>query len=248
MPKILFGLKLWSSDLDLFPEACKLVKSQQFDYIELSPVPDSDITPFLSFDIPFIIHMTPEKFGINIANPKKKDLNHKYITECLEWFNKLKAKYLIVHPGYGTLKNALDFLKNYTNPHILIENMPVIGIQNEKMIGSTVTEIQILQQERFGFCFDLNHAIKASSTLHKDYRDFLTEFRVLTPSVFHISDGLIKNEKDQHLNIGDGDYDWQFLMTFIKSFKSSYVTLEVPHLKNSLANDLLNLKKIHSIL
>ena len=60
--------------------------------------------------------------------------------------------------------------------------------------------------------------------------------------MFHISDGKLNDEKDEHLNIGEGDYDFEFLMHYIKEAKSKYVTLETPRTNlDSFDEDLKNL-------
>ena len=67
----------------------------------------------------------------------------------------------------------------------------------------------------------------------------------IKPKMFHISDGKLNNEKDEHLNIGEGDYDFEFLMSCIKEAKSKYVTLETPRTKlNSFDEDLRNLERL----
>ena len=62
--------------------------------------------------------------------------------------------------------------------------------------------------------------------------------------MFHISDGNLNNEKDEHLNIGGGEYDFAFLATCVKKSDSKYVTLETPRNLNSFDNDINNLKKL----
>ena len=42
--------------------------------------------------------------------------------------------------------------------------------------------------------------------------------------MFHISDGNLCNEKDEHLALGDGNYDFGGLMNCVKKSKSTYVT------------------------
>ncbi len=37
-----------------------------------------------------------------------------------------------------------------------------------------------------------------------DYREYIKGFMRLEPNVFHMSDGILNKEKDEHLWIGDG--------------------------------------------
>ena len=67
--------------------------------------------------------------------------------------------------------------------------------------------------------------------------------------MLHISDGTLKNEKDEHLNIIEGEYDFNFLADCIKGNRTEYVSLETPRANlNSLKEDLENLKKLKSFL
>ena len=120
-----------------------------------------------------------------------------------------------------------------------------MGLNDENMIGYTPEQIKELMEKRFGLCLDSNHAIKAAVSLRRPYREFIEEFLVLKPKTFHISDGKLNSEKDDHLNIGEGDYDFEFLMGCVKDAKSKYVTLETPRIKsNSFEEDLRNLEKL----
>ena len=178
MERIKFGLKLWSTNSNLLKEAKELIKRGLFQYIELMPIPKTEILPFLDqlYDIPYIIHITTEKHGVNIADKNKEEYNLRTIDNCIEWADKLNAKYLILHPGFGLIDNAIKFLNKIEDKRVLIENMPKVGLNGESMIGYTPNQIKELIGNKFGLCFDLNHAIKASISLNKDYKQFLKEF------------------------------------------------------------------------
>jgi deoxyribonuclease-4 len=244
MWEIKFGLKLWSTNSNLLKEAKELIENNVFQYIEVTPIPNTEMTSFLAYNLPYIIHITTERHGLNIADKEKEEINLKMIYSCIEWADKLNAKYLILHPGYGPVNSAIEFLDNIKDKRILIENMPKTGINDEKMVGYTPEQINRLVDKKFELCLDLNHAIKAAISLNKDYKQFVEEFLELNPKMFHISDGKLNNEKDEHLNIGDGDYDFGFLATCVKKSDSKYVTLETPRNLNSFDNDINNLKKL----
>ena len=244
MTKITFGLKLWSINHDIIDKARDLIKEDIFQYIELMPIPNTEITPFLKYGTPYIIHATTERHGLNIADKEKEEFNLKTIYSCIDWADKLNAKYLILHPGFGLIENTIEFLNKIDDRRILIENMPKIGLNGEKMIGYTPEQIENLIGNKFGLCLDLNHAIKAAVSLRRPYKEFIEEFLKLNPKVFHISDGRLDIEKDEHLNIGEGNYDFEFLATCVKKSVSKYVTLETPRNSNSFDNDINNLKKL----
>jgi deoxyribonuclease-4 len=240
MSTVRFGIKLWSTNSDVLPLAAKLIDEDLFGYVELNPVPDTDITPFLDYDIPYIIHITTERHGLNIADPDKRMFNIRTITDCFYWADKLCAPYCILHPGFGEIECALEFLEQYSDQRLLIENMPMTGISDEKMVGYLLEQVEELMNRKFGFCFDINHAIKAAVSLKEPYREFVRKFLRLNPAMFHIADGHLSQEKDEHLHIGKGDYDFGLLTELIQSVKPSMVTLETPRNPGSVNDDLMN--------
>ena len=245
--KIEIGLKLWSTNTEVLSQAEELIRKGIFQFLELTPVPNTSIEPFLEIKVPYVIHGSIDKFGFNLADKNKQDINFKRIVECIEWVNALKAKYCVIHPGYGLIDDALDFLKLFDDSRFLIENMPMIGLGDENMIGFSPEQIKKLIGEKFGFCLDLNHAIKASIKMRVDHRLFIEDFLKLTPKLFHISDGKLSGYKDEHLAIGEGDYDFRFLLHCIQKNEFSMTTLETPR-KNlySLDEDLVNYTRLSS--
>ncbi len=244
-----FGLKLWSTNKSLIEDAKKLIMEDTFQYIELTPIPNTSLDYFKNMSIPYVIHITTENHGLNIADPEIKDYNLELIHECILWADELKAKCLVLHPGYGSIENALDFLDNIKDNRIHIENMPKVGINNEKMIGYNPEQIKVLMGNKFSFCLDLNHAIKAASSLNIDYKDSIENFLKLKPKLFHIADGRTNYEKDEHLNFGEGNYNLNYMMEVVKNHSkenTTYITLETP--RKSLNDDLKNVEIIRKIL
>jgi deoxyribonuclease-4 len=183
---------------------------------------------------------------LNIADTEKRRFNIQIIDDCLSWADTLRAPYSILHPGFGELNCALEFLELYKGQKLLIENMPKTGICDEKMIGYVPEQIEQLMREKFGFCFDVNHAIKAAVSLKEPYSEFIRRFLHLNPAVFHIADGHLSVEKDEHLHIGKGDYDFDVIMKLITCKKSPLMTLETPRGIDSLNDDLMNREAIIS--
>ena len=206
--KFIPGLKMWSTNKDLIDSAIKLIDDNIFHYIELTPIPGTEIDSFLSYDIPYAIHITTERFGVNIADPSKYVYNNQMIDFCIDWANQLGVEYMILHPGYGDPYESIAFLDDVCDSRILIENMPKVGIHDEKMIGYDPYLVKkLLDAGDFGFCLDFNHAVKAAISMKTDYKGLLIDFMELKPKMFHISDGMINVEYDEHLNIGEGNYD-----------------------------------------
>ena len=220
------GLKLWSSNAELIPEAKKLVDEKVFDYVELTPVPGADIEPFVDSGLPFVIHVTHERFGFNIADAKKKAFNVKILGDCIDFADRLDAKYLVLHPGFGAIEDSVDFLSSVDDERILVENMPRRGINGEKMIGYLPEDLKNLLCGRFGLCLDFGHAIKAASSVGLDYKTMLADFMELSPQLFHLHDGSSKKETDEHLSLGKGDFDLKHIVSLLEA--DSSVTLETP--------------------
>ncbi|MDG6249244.1 TIM barrel protein [Methanocalculus sp.] len=245
------GLKLWSSNSNLIEEAEKLVISGLFSYIELNPIPGTSIEPFLEKDVPFIIHATTERYSVNIANPELREYNIACISRSLDWADQLGAQYVILHPGFGHIEDAIHFLSYIDDPRVVIENMPKVGINGEQMIGYSPEQINELKGEKFGFCFDLNHAIKAAISEKIDYRANILRFFGMNPDMFHLADGRISHETDEHLGFGEGDYDVRFLLRSIVEsvpFEKRYITFETPRKGSSLSDDIKNIRYIEDLI
>lgn len=244
-----FGLKLWSLNHNLLNEAKKLIEEDFFHYIELLVVPNTEISFFQRVKVPYIIHITHENYGLNIADNRKWEANLRTVYFCLRWADKLRAKYLVLHPGFGEINKAIRFLEKIDDKRILIENVPKVGLNQERMIGFNPKQIRELIGRKFGFCLDFNHAVKSAVSLKKDYKKHIEDFLKLSPKMFHISDGILEDEKDNHLNIGEGEYDFNFLADCIKKSQAKYITLETPRANlSSFEEDLENVKKLKSIL
>jgi len=248
MTGLKFGLKLWSSNRNLIALAKRAVLDGVFQYVELMVVPGTDPSDFKKAGIPFILHATSENWDFNIADVDRGQSNLAIIKNCLDWADELEVKYVIVHPGFGEFAPAKNFLDKMNDSRILIENMPKVGMGGEKMVGYEPGQIKQLA-ERFGFCLDLNHAIKAAVSLKKNYKELILEFFKLNPKVIHISDGSFKSEKDDHLDIGKGDFDFYFFAECIKKNRVNYISLETPKTDlNSIKGDIDNLKNLKNLI
>ena len=238
-----FGLKLWSINTDLIDQAVHLIDEKVFDYIELMVIPDSEIKPFL-IDVPYIIHIPHEKFGVNIGDPAANEYNLQRINESITWADRLDAKHLIFHAGHGSMQHATDLLRGLSDSRLLIENMPKVGLGGEAMIGYSPAQIEeLIGDSDMGLCLDFGHAVKAAVSLELDYKEYVQEFMVLKPRVFHVSDGRLGEERDEHLGIGEGEYDFEFIWQSMNLSPNvaKYCTLETPLIdKTSLKEYVVN--------
>lgn len=247
--KIKFGLKLWSTNIDLIDQAIQLIDEKIFSYLELLAIPGTRISQF-AIDVPYIIHIPHNKFGVNIGEASKKEYNMEKINEAMIWADKLDAKYLILHAGHGSMKDAQEMLREISDDRMLLENMPKVGLDNEKMIGYSPEQIEeLIRIRNIGLCLDFVHAVKAAVSLGKDYKVYMKEFLVFEPKVFHMSDGMLSNEKDEHLGFGKGELDFKYLLGCVMSNNSKFITIETARLnQQSLQEDVLNVEFLKNII
>lgn len=244
-----FGLKLWSTNKDLVNKAKQLIDEKIFDYIELFVVPDTPISPFL-MDVPYIIHIPHHKFGVNIGEASIKEYNIEKINESIKWADELNAEYLILHAGHGSMEHAQDVLCEIKDSRLLIENMPKVGLENEKMIGYSPAQIwKLIRESDRGLCLDFAHAAKAAVSLKKDYKEYLKGFLAFEPKVFHISDGMLSSEKDEHLNFGKGEFDLEYLLRCVSNSSSIFMTIETMRAnQQSLEEHIQNVSFLRTII
>jgi len=100
-----------------------------------------------------------------------------------------------------------------------------------------------------GLCLGFEHAVKAAVSFGVGYKEYVQGLMGLEPKVFHVSDGILSEEGDEHMGIGEGEYDFRFLMGCVGEKK--LVTLETPRIQKSLDKDVENfyiLKESYEIL
>ncbi len=230
------GLKLWSVNQNYIDEARRLFLEGVYDYIELYVVPES-----LSFlpiweelRIPFVIHAPHFGHQVNLADANKIKYNRKLIEETQLFADRLKARYIIVHPGVnGVIEETSRQLKKIRDSRILIENKPYLGLSGVVCVGSRPEEIEYVMKEcGVGCCLDIGHAICAGNSHKIGKIVFLRELIALRPSMHHLTDGEWYSEYDSHEHLGDGNYDLETLTKLVDSDKP--VTLETE--KNSKYN------------
>jgi deoxyribonuclease-4 len=222
-----FGLRVRSNRPELVGRAVKLIDEKLFGYIDLFVMPGTEASPF-AVGVPCVIHAPHDKFGVNIPDAGKKEFNLQKIRESLAWADKLGAKYVTVHAGFGPAQPAIELLDEINDSRILIENMPKVGMGGEEMAGYLPEQVsELIGNRDMGLCLDVEHAAKAAVSLKEDYKGFISRFLELRPRQFHISDGKLATGMDEHLQIGEGDYDFAFIMDCARKSGAEYATIEV---------------------
>ncbi len=241
------GIKLWNTNQEFFENAVKSYKKGEFDYLELSYISEDieKIKIFADHNVPIIVHAKTEHQGFSFSERSLEESNAMFKGTQI-FADKVNAKHIIVHPDFGKEETFLLFLKNNQDPRILIENMPLKGLHGKNSIGHDIKQLKkFLNSGPFGFCLDFVHAAKAALSLKKEYKGFINELLDLKPTMFHLCDAKFNKEVDEHLNLGEGELDLEFIKNILTK-ENKEVTLEVP-LKNGLKNYLDNVKNLRSL-
>lgn len=240
-----YGIKIWSIDTGLLEDIERACREGLFQYAEISVIPGTISESFSSYQIPWVVHGVTDQFGLNIADPDSTE-NKRLLQISIEWADNLHAQLIVLHPGIGNIANACDFLSTIQENRICIENMPARGLHNELLVGAKPEEIISLIEGRFGFCFDINHAIKAAATYKVEYISFISKFSEIRPEIYHISDGDYQSEYDQHLSIGVGNYEFERIFAVLGINEGSRITLETPRSKTyGIVDDIENRNRLN---
>jgi sugar phosphate isomerase/epimerase len=218
-----FGLKLWARNHAYVDEAAELIRHGVFDYLEIMPEAGYDVSVYPR-DIRYVVHA----FKFNPADVSSREYNRSMMRLAIDWANALGSDTIILHPGIGTFKDSKEFVDDAewrADKRIIIENMPCMIYGERGVLGSSPAEIKAYGRP---ICLDIGHMMSASATYGVDYRRLLDEFLELKPAMAHIMDGHSAMEEDEHLGIGDGDYDMKYIVNRLAEAGIRYATLETP--------------------
>ena len=100
-------------------------------------------------------------------------------------------------------------------------------MNNSLCVGVTVEDVErIVAGLGVRFCLDISHAMIAANTLGIDALTMIDDFIALKPAMYHLCDNHLESAMDQHMNIGDGTYDFPALLSRIPP--GAWITLETP--------------------
>jgi len=237
-----YGIKLWSTNYEWFSEAVERYKNKEFDFIELYVVPGSFDEEKLRIlkEIPVNIHAPHFKHNFNLMLDNENNIA--LFEEVKKFANFFNSDYIVVHPGVGDDFSILK--KNLTrinNKQLIIENMPYRALNGKVCYGYSLEQMEKIMGLGFGSCLDFSHAVKSAISQKIDTKKFLKQLMMLKPKVFHISDGNSKEEKDEHLDLGEGNFDLRFIKNLILNSHSPTIVFETPKKNNNLKNDMKNI-------
>tara|TARA_Y100000034_G_C6909557_1_gene423540 strand:- start:10329 stop:11069 length:741 start_codon:yes stop_codon:yes gene_type:complete len=246
MKGIKHGIKLWSTNTNLYNEVISAYKSEDFDYLELFYIPDKEeeIQKLIDDNVPIIIHAQLQDERVSFE--KGVEIFRK--TNIFS--NKVNSKYIILHPWLKKKEEFIKFLDiNKENNKLTIENVPKASIHEGSgdLLGYKVEDIkEFLEIGSFNFCLDINHAIKSATSQGIDYKEYLKKFLELKPKIIHLGGGFKEKEEDEHLNLDEGNYDIRFIKELIKKSSAEYLTFEVPF-KEGIQNNLKNINYFQEV-
>ena len=232
------GLKLYSTNTDLIPEAI-LLKENYFNFVELYIIPgsyDKTIKTWKDFDVPYVIHAPHSFHGVNLAKSECRNTNIDHVGEAQRFSDDLNADIIIVHGGNtGDINETIEQLRIINDPRIVVENKPKIGVLNELCIGWSQSEFNQLKKADVlhGTALDFVHAVCAARVEEADEVAFIQSLLTFKPKIFHLADIDSLSHRDMHLNLGKGSLKLEQLLSFVPV--NGLVTVETPR---SIAENL----------
>ncbi|BCB96122.1 AP endonuclease [Dissulfurispira thermophila] len=197
-----------------------------------------DYNPSLSFHAPFM-DLSPGAIDSKVRNATIERFTH-----ILDISEILKPKTIVFHSGYEKWKYALkidlwlgksietwkplnDRAKNL-GIKIAIENIFEDEPTNLKML------VESINSDNFGICFDAGHCNLFSKVSLKEW------LKAIKPYIIelHLHDN--NKSADQHLSIGEGNFDFQTLFSELKNNNCIY-TIEA-HTKENVLKSIERIK------
>jgi len=217
---IKFGLKVWSTNLQLIPVIKNHLENYKLDYIEIFSVPDTfhdTAEKWSEVETQFVIHAAHSMTGLNFAKHEMELRNKELSIEAYKFADILKADKVIFHPGSdGDIEETIRQMKIISDDRMIIENKPLKGINDEVCIGSTPPEIKyIMDKLDIGFCLDFGHAIASANSHGVESIEMIDNFIKLEPVMFHLTDGDYSSEIDLHEPIGKGNFPLNKIFSLI---------------------------------
>ena len=245
---IRYGLKLWSNNIDLFEQARELCRSKSFDFVELYNNPS--VVTELEAMAPLAgyvetIH-NPHTHGWHeFFFASEEQMAHWQRTVAMADF--FSAKHIIIHPSREhTLKTFAENFARIADPRILIENMAGQDIYGLVMgCGQSIDDLVALRRLA-PICFDIEKGIKGAAQQGIAYKEFIAQaLTSLEPEYFHLSSGDSTSPIDQHLNLWEGNFDWEWIRRTLQEYSANRtvrISLETPKMKGTLENDARNVE------
>jgi deoxyribonuclease IV len=225
------GLKLYSTNTELIPEAIPLIDIY-FNFIELYIIPGSfkkTIDAWKKIDVPYVIHAPHSFHGVNLAQAEKWETNLLSFNETRLFADSLNSNIIIAHGGNkGSFDETIRQIKSIGDKRIILENKPKLGLNNEICVGWSPAEFRKIFNEHIinGIALDFGHASCAAVSSAVDVMKIVKELMFFNPQIFHLTDSDRLSERDKHYNLGKGNLN---LLQFIQIVPVyGLLTIETP--------------------
>ena len=235
-----FGVKLWSKDFvknpDFVKDCVKTVNDGLFDYVELFALPNSfddtkDVIKSHLSGINVVIHAPHSLFGLDTGDKTRFSQNIKDLDSSQKFADMLNSEIIILHSGLNQgdeyLAETIRQFNIINDPRIAVENLPSYCSSTSKLLhGTSPAEIKkIISETGCKFCLDFSHAICAANAFDRDVLTDLAQYASLNPDMYHLCDGDITSDKDEHRHFGLGNYD---LRKIVRDYTSddAIITME----------------------
>lgn len=243
-PDIQIGLKLFSTNTALLPGAIELWDDGLYQYIELYIIPGSfekTSTTWKNCRIPYVIHAPHSEHGVNLSIADQWGSNRTAIEETQRFTDCLDADTIIVHGGHtGSIQETIRQIALLNDKRICLENKPKFGLNNERCVGFSPEEFQMVSDAGVlaqGTVLDFGHAVCAAFSLGIPHMALINSLCRFDPRIYHLSDGYIDSGKDVHLNLGKGLFDIEAFISIIP--KNGFLTLETPRVPERWIDDFV---------
>lgn len=236
-----YGFKLFSDNLKnnrkLLEDGIEFVKKQGDKmFVELmichSTFEDIDNLKTMLVGTEVRIHAPHRGLGFDAGRRDWEKSNRELLAPAQYAADVTGAKTIVVHAGRGEAKDCLmetvRQFKLFDDKRIVVENLPMHA-HGEISHGIVPEEIKIIREETgCGFCFDFSHAVCTAFALGCPAEKLLEGFYALNPTVYHLCDGNLDDEEDNHMHFGEGKFPLKkWLNDYVAA--DAYVTMETGH-------------------
>ncbi len=219
--------------IKIFPEDFNYARriKRYCDFLEIMAIPGSNFRKLKQLDIPFTIHNIHNRWGFNLADPKKARINRKGIEASIRAARILKADTIVVHPGFRenkgcSVQSTVKQVSKLDN-RFIVENVPAL-VRGFPHVGASYRDLKrIVSPTKKSICLDFPHAAEYAASRGIDYISFIKRLLRFRPKYFHISDTKIETKKDLHMHLREGNLKIGYLEKLVPD--NSRVLLETAH-------------------
>lgn len=244
---IKIGIKIATRNFNFLPDI--YANQNLIDFIEIILMPEftsHDIEILKNLKMPYAIHLPGVVYGIDFGDIKKNHNNLSFIEKINQHQGSLNPICYIVHPESGNVHTSINNLKKLKIKPLALENMPMKGIFGGELLAYEPHSMKMFFDaiKDLEFCFDINHAIKASVSKKIDYIQLIKDFlKFKKPILFHIAGADMNTETDTHLPLNESQYDLSKIKNVLLHHNSIVnLTFETPrNYENGIEDDLKNM-------